>query len=163
TTQANADLINLNQFRSDPQFAGITGQGETIAVLDTGIDSTSSFFGPLGANGTANSIVYQYDFVNNSPMAVDGYGHGTLVSSIIGSRNSDYEGIAPGVNLIVLKVLDDSGQGSFSTVDRALRWVAANAEAYHIVGINMSFGDGGDYANPVSLYGIGNDLQTLAS
>ena len=66
------------------------------------------------------------------------------------------------MRIIDLKVLNDSGQGDFGTVGRALQWVAAHAAQYNIVAVNMSFGDGGDYNQPVSLYGLGTDLAALA-
>jgi hypothetical protein len=43
--QQDASLIHLNQFRADLRFAGINGQGETVAILDAGINLNHSFFG----------------------------------------------------------------------------------------------------------------------
>ena len=85
------------------------------------------------------------------------------MASIIGSRDAANPGVAPGVQIIDLKVLDDSGQGDFGTVQRALQWVADNVAQYNIVAVNMSFGDGGNYAQPQSLYGLGGVLSELAS
>ncbi len=150
-------LIQLDRFRADPSFAGIYGQGESVVVLDTGIDAGNSAFGPE-VNGAGDAIVYQHNYFTGSSSAPDGDGHGTFVASIIGSRNPDYLGIAPGVNLIVLKILDNKGNGEFNDIDSALRWVLANARTYHIVCVNMSFGDGGNWTKQESLYGIGGDL-----
>ncbi len=154
-------LIGLDQLRANPRFANLLGQGESVVVLDTGIDDTHPFFGPLNSQGVADSIVYQHDFTTGSNVATDVDGHGTYVASIIASRDSTYPGIAPGVNLIILKVLDDQGNGEFGNIDQALRWVIANVNNYHIACVNMSFGDNGDYTTPQSLYGIGPDLATL--
>src|SRR5262245_33035424 len=41
----DASLIHLDQFRADPRFAGINGQGETVVILDTGINLNGSFSG----------------------------------------------------------------------------------------------------------------------
>jgi hypothetical protein len=162
STAANQALIGLTQFQSDPRFAGITGQGETVAVLDSGIDGTSPAFGPIGPSGLAEGIAYEYNFINNTSQANDVLGHGSVVSSIIGSRDATNPGIAPGVQLIDLKVLNDSGEGDFGTVGRALQWVADNAARYNIVSVNMSFGDSGAYNQPISLYGLGPILAELA-
>jgi hypothetical protein len=43
--QQDASLIHLDQFRADLRFASINGQGETVVVLDTGINLNHSFFG----------------------------------------------------------------------------------------------------------------------
>ncbi len=163
STAANQALIGLKQFQSDPRFSGISGQGETVAVLDSGVDTTSSYFGPIGANGMAAGIAYEYNFINNTSQANDVLGHGSVVSSIIGSHDTTNPGIAPGVRIIDLKVLDDAGNGDFGTIGRALQWVAANAAKYNIVSVNMSFGDGGNYNQPTSLYGLGNTLAQLAA
>jgi len=47
-------------------------------------------------------------------------------------------GIAPGANLVSLKVLDQNGQGTISNIIAALGWVAANASTYNIRVVNMS-------------------------
>jgi subtilisin family serine protease len=155
-------LIQLDRFRADPNFAGIYGQGESVVVIDSGIDAGNAAFGPE-VNGAGDAIVYQHNYLTGSTSALDGDGHGTFVASIIASRNPAYLGIAPGVNLIDLKVLDNKGNGEFSDIDSALRWVLANAQKYHIVCVNMSFGDGGNWTKQESLYGIGGDLAALAA
>jgi subtilisin family serine protease len=162
TTAANQALIGLDQFRNDPRFAGISGQGETVVVLDSGVDVTNPYFGPVSGNGLAAGIVYQHDFVDNTASALDVLGHGTLVASIIGSRDATNPGVAPGVQIIDLKVLDNKGSGDFSTGAQALQCVATNAARYNIVAVNMSFGDGGDYSQPQSLYGLGSVLAELS-
>jgi serine protease AprX len=75
----------------------------------------------------------------------DGYGHGTHVASIIGgtgelSTNLQYQGIAPNVNLIGLRVLDSSGAGLTSNVIAAIEWAVANKAQYGIRIINLSLG-----------------------
>ena len=163
STAVNQALIGLTQFQSDPRFSGLTGQGETVVVLDSGVDATNPDFGPIGPDGLAAGVAYEYDFVDNTSAAPDPLGHGTLVASIIGARDAANPGIAPGVQIIDLKVLNASGQGDFATVERALDWVSENVAKYNIVAVNMSFGDGGDYTQPQSLYGLGGVLAQLAS
>jgi hypothetical protein len=157
-------LIGLDRFRADPRFAGIDGGGESVVVLDSGIDAHNPAFGPdRNHDGIADAIAYQHDFVSGNNSAVDVDGHGTYVASIIGSRDPSNPGIAPGVSLIVLKVLDDQGNGQFGNIDRALQWVVAHAQQYHIACVNLSFGDGGNYTSPGSRYGIGPDLAALTA
>ncbi|MFO0927525.1 MAG: S8 family serine peptidase [Gemmataceae bacterium] len=157
-------LMGLARFRSDARFAGIDGRGFTIAVLDTGIDDDHSYFGrDADRNGVADAIVYQHDFVSGGKVADDEDGHGTHIASLIASRDRAHPGVAPGVNLIVLKVLDESGSGNFSTIQSALRWVVNNAAAYHIAAVNLSLSDGGFYRQSTALYGINDELAALAA
>ena len=127
-------LINLNRFRTDTRFQGINGSGYSVVVLDTGIDLNHPFFGvDANNNGVADRIVYQYDFANLDNDASDYSSHGSNVASIIGSQDSTYRGVAPGVNIIALKVFTDAGSGSFAVLGNALQWVVNNVNAYNIV------------------------------
>src|SRR5262249_37646775 len=108
------------------------------------------------------TVVAQYDFVNGDAVADDGNGHGTHVASVIASRDATYPGIAPGVRLIALKVLDATGDGDFGNIERALQWVVKHRAEYGVVAVNLSFGDGGDYDSQRSLHGVGDELAELA-
>src|SRR5262245_57630897 len=159
----DASLIHLDQFRADPRFAGINGQGETVVVLDTGINLNHPFFGAdADNNGVADRIVYSYDFTGaNSSNANDVNGHGSNVASIVGSQDATYTGMAPGCNIIALKVLNDSGGGNFSDVEEALQWVVANRAAYNIVSVNMSLGDGSNHNSATPGTSLSDEIATL--
>jgi subtilisin family serine protease len=161
--QPDASLIHLDQFRADPRFAGINGQGQTIVVLDTGVNLDHPFFGPdADHNGVADRVVYSFDFTGaNSTNANDANGHGSNVASIVGSQDATFTGMAPGCNIIALKVLSDSGSGTFADVEEALQWVVANRAAYNIVAVNMSLGDGGNYDDSTSPTILSDEIATL--
>jgi hypothetical protein len=157
-------VIKLDVFRADQRFATIDGHGIAAVVIDTGVDLDHPFFGPdLDRNGIADRIAYQYDFADNDNDASDRTGHGSVISSIIASENATYGGVAPQADLIVFKVFGDDGQGSFAELERALQWSVANAVAYNIAVVNLSLGDGGNWDEAVSLYGIGDELAALAA
>ncbi|MEC9373643.1 MAG: S8 family serine peptidase, partial [Planctomycetota bacterium] len=163
-TNASSPLINLDDFRADPRFAGIDGSGYSVVVMDTGIDLDHPFFGPdANANGIADRIVFQYDFANGDNNATDYNGHGSNVTSIVGSSDATYTGMAPGANLIHLKVFSDAGAGNFGWLESALQWVVANAATYNIVSVNMSLGDSANYNNNRTLYGVSDELAALAA
>jgi subtilisin family serine protease len=111
----------------------------------------------------ADRIVYNQDFMAGGPNAQDVDGHGSNVSSIVASSDPVHTGMAPAVDIVHLKVLDDTGGGSFAALESALQWVVANVDTYNIASINMSLGDPGNYNSPVSLYGIGDELAALVS
>ncbi len=142
-TISSSSLINLDDFWADSRFAGIDGSGFATVIIDTGIDLNHPFFGAdADNNGIADRIVYQYDFADNDADASDYDGHGSHVSSIVASSDSTYTGVAPGVDIIHLKVFSDSGSASLLDIEEALQWVVANAETYNIASVNMSLGFG---------------------
>jgi serine protease AprX len=114
-----------------------TGAGVTVAVLDSGVAK--------GHDDISGSKVRFFkDFVNNRPDRYDDYGHGTLVAGILAGSGKDSDGkemgVAPGVQLVVLKVLDSHGNGTVANVIAALDWLAVNAQALKVRVVNLSFG-----------------------
>jgi len=156
-------VINLEAFRNDGRFAGIDGSGQTVVVIDTGIDLNHPAFGPdRDNNGIADRIVFSRDFTNEGDgTADDEQGHGSNVASIVASSNGNYTGVAPGANIVALQALDRTGSGSSSGIEEALQWVVQNAEAMNIVAVNMSLG-AGQNTNSISTHPVyGDELQVL--
>lgn len=114
---------------------GYIGSGITVAVMDTGIVYHPDF---------DNRVVRFIDFTSRRTTAYDDNGHGTHVSGIIGgsgfTSRGKYMGMAPGVNLIMLKVLDKLGNGNTAQVLKALQWIIENREKYRIRILNISVG-----------------------
>ncbi|MEW5956577.1 MAG: S8 family serine peptidase [Chloroflexota bacterium] len=165
-TDVSGPLINLDDFITDHRFSNINGSGFSVVILDTGIDLDHPYFGPdSDSNGVADRIVYHYDFADGDDDAGDVNGHGSNVSSIVAASYGAYKGMAPGANIIHLKVFQDGGAGAFGYVESALQWVVANANTYNIASVNMSLGDGGNYssATPMTWYGIYDELAALAA
>lgn len=122
-----------------PLYArGITGQGVTAAVLDTGIFPHEDFL--AGGNRIYNFI----DFVRGKSYIYDDNGHGTHVSGIIasGGRFSGGQriGIAPGAGIVSLKVLDYKGSGKMKTMMDAIDWILEHHKQYGIRLVNISVG-----------------------
>jgi subtilisin family serine protease len=159
-------LIGLPAFHSDPRFAGIDGSGYSVVIIDTGIDLDHPFFGPdTDGNGVADRILYNADFADGNANANDLNGHGTHVSSIIASQDATYPGVAPGVGIIHLRVLNASGSGTAASIESALQWVVSHVGQYSIVGVNMSltFGDNLNSPSTRPEIGITDELAALAA
>jgi serine protease AprX len=115
--------------------SGDTGQGVTVAVLDTGIDNLPDFAGRLigGVDLTGGNNPFQ-----------DGYGHGTFVAGLIAgdgaSSGGQYSGEAPGANLVSIKVAGADGTTHLGTLISALQWAVEHHGAYGIKVLNMSLG-----------------------
>jgi subtilisin family serine protease len=100
-------------------------------IIDTGIRVTHSEFGGRATPG--------FDAVTSGGNANDCNGHGTHVSGTVGG--STY-GVAKGVQLVAVRVLDCNGSGSTSGVAAGIDWVTAHAAKPAVA--NMSLGGGAD-------------------
>ena len=157
-------LINHDLFLNDARFLGIDGTGFAAVILDTGIDLDHPFFGPDNdSDGVADRIVFHYDFADDDPDGSDFDNHGSNVSSIIASEDPVRIGMAPGVDIIHLKVFPSSGGlGSFVDIESALIWVVANAVTFNIASVNMSLSDSGNYTTAVTSL-LSDELTQLAA
>jgi subtilisin len=114
-------------------------QQVVVGIVDSGIDSTHA---DLNYEGGASWVTDSLNLPDESGDAgVDVYGHGTHVAGIVGARNTGQGviGVAPGVPVYSLKVLDGEGRGSLSSVLDAIKWAAGpNGQAKGIRVINLS-------------------------
>ena len=127
------------------QKYGVDGTGMTVAVIDTGVDYNNSALG--GGFGPNAKVIAGYDFATNTPdpMATNSQ-HGTAVAGLIGSDDPHNLGVAPGVNIVALRVTGSDNTASLSSIASALQWVINNHSQYNITVVNMSLSDGGNYA-----------------
>jgi subtilisin family serine protease len=127
-------LINAD----DAWSRGYTGKGNTICLIDSGVDYTHPFLGGCFGNGC--KIVGGYDFVNNDNNPMDDYGHGTYVAGIIASSNG-FNGVSPDAKILSLKVLNENGVSDEKRVVKALQWCYNNRYNYGgISAVVMSIG-----------------------
>lgn len=125
---------------------GLTGVGQTVVVIDSGIAFDHYALG--GGYGAGYQVVGGWDFAENDDNPYDDGSegsHGTHVAGIIGSTGDRYgnnTGVAPGVDLIGLRVFNDTGYGDFDYVANALDWVLENQHAFEnpITAVNLSLG-----------------------
>jgi serine protease AprX len=126
------------------QELGYDGAGVGVAIIDSG---SAAYLDDLSDGWNGGPRVDQFvDFVNGRKKAYDDYGHGTHVAGIIAGNGFDSgglrAGIAPAARLIVLKVLDDSGQGRISDVIAAIDYAIAQKDNFNIRVINLSVATG---------------------
>ena len=96
------------------------GEGAVVFVLDTGIETNHPDLRDRIA------LNYCKDFTNSASGFQDLHGHGTHCAGITAATNNSIGivGIAPQATLVAVKVLNDSGSGSFSWVANGIRYVA---------------------------------------
>jgi len=112
-----------------------TGSGVTAYIIDTGINTAHNEFGGRAING--------YDAVDGSLPAADCHGHGTHVSGTVGGATY---GVAKGVTLVAVRVLDCQGSGTNSGVIAGINWVTSDHAAGQPAVANMSLGGGASQA-----------------
>ncbi len=119
---------------------GITGNGVGVAVVDSGIAPLPSLV--VAADGDLRLVGWA-DMVDGSPVPIDPNGHGTHVAGIIANSAvtefGHYAGVAPNVNLIGVRVIDQTGAGTYADAIAGIDWVVANKEFYGIRVMNLSF------------------------
>ena len=130
----------------------LTGSGETVCVIDTGVDYTHPNMG--GCTSTSNlndgscaKVPGGYDFVNTDQNPIDDHNHGTHVAGIVASANETYRGIAPDARIIAIKALDSAGNGVFGDVAAGIEWCTYNASLFNVSVISMSLGTSTVYSS----------------
>lgn len=112
--------------RPDPRW----GQGVKVAVIDSGIL-------PHPALPSVSRSIEIVPFPDDRDSA---HGHGTAVASLIAGRHELVSGPAPGVELISVRVIDESGRSdAFAIAAGLLAAMDAGAEL-----VNLSLGSDGD-------------------
>lgn len=104
--------------------AGVTGDGVTVGVIDTGVDSDGGVVHPSLADDIVGQACFRTegDCIGGPTSAEDIDGHGTHVSGII----TGPEGVAPDANVYALKVFTD-GDTSDTNILNSLD---------HVIGLN---------------------------
>ena len=134
------------------QDTGYTGEGVTMAIIDTGIDGNHTALDDLDDDNMTDDpkIVAFYDAINNPEetngteiFPYDDNGHGTHCAGITagtGAPNYQHIGVAPRANLVGVKVLDGGGSGSFAAVMAGMQWTVEKRHEFNIRAASMSLG-----------------------
>ncbi|MBD2205318.1 S8 family serine peptidase [Calothrix sp. FACHB-1219] len=149
---------NVDMVKAPEVWArGYTGQDIVVAVIDTGVDYNHidlqnniwTNTGEVANNGIDDDgngyidDIHGWNFVENSNDPIDRNGHGTHVSGTIAGENNGtgVTGIAYNSRIMPVKVLNDSGSGSISSITQGI-YYAVNQGARVI---NLSLGS--DFPN----------------
>jgi serine protease AprX len=125
--------------RSDRLWAeGITGNGVSVALLDTGVYDHPDL---------AGRVVCGVDLTKeaNGPAACqDTFGHGTFIAGLIAGNgaysNGRYRGTAPQSRIVSVKAAPFDGSTDVSTILAGIQWVVAHRSEYGIRVLNLSLG-----------------------
>ena len=157
---------------------GYTGEGVTIAVLDTGLwqsgetayttdgdnrirathDATRRDWFRLWNYGGGDDCSDDDEVDCEAEILDDFNGHGTHVTSIMAGSgqiaNGAYNGIAPNAEIVAVRAFEPDGSGTYLNVLLALDWIVRHQDDYDIDVLNLSFGAPADshyWQDPVNL------------
>lgn len=133
------DQYHVTHVRADWAWEHTTGAGQTVAVIDTGVDIDHPFL--------VSNLVHGYDFVdgdsnpdeerldldtNGNGILDEGYGHGTHVAGIIKT-------VAPGASIMPIKVADSDGQAELSSLIEGINYAVDNGA--DVINLSMSISE----------------------
>ncbi len=125
------------------------GTGITIAVLDNGIASAAALQG--------TTVTYLDLVGDGTPIAA----HGTAVASLIAGNDEFVQGVAPGADLLSIRVMTDAGVGDAFTLAKGI--IEAVDQGARI--INLSLGSRQDSAilRDAIRYAVERDVLLVAA
>ena len=137
-------------------FGGVslTGEGQSVCVIDTGVDYTHPALGGCSdeqfLSGDCEKVIAGEDFITAQDTPRDVHGHGTHVAGIVAADGS-LKGVAPSASIVAVKSLNDVGDGTYNSVLAGINYCINKADDYNITIISMSLG-GGSYSSYCDVY-----------
>ncbi|MGD9797410.1 MAG: S8 family serine peptidase, partial [Acidimicrobiia bacterium] len=126
----------LDRLRAEDARAASNGNAVVVALIDSGVKADHPDLSGLLLPGA--------DFIASTDGTggdggIDTFGHGTHVAGLLAARVDNLQGVAglaPGIRILPIRAMDDSGQVSAERLTNALLWAVAHGADV----INLSFG-----------------------
>ncbi len=131
------DAWHLSKIGAPSAWDDSLGEGVTVAILDTGVDSAHP--------DLAGQLVGGWNMYDNNPDTSDVYGHGTKVAGVVAAASNNGLGvtsIAWKSVLMPVRISRPDGWAYYSTIAQGLTWAADNGARV----ANISYAVSGSYS-----------------
>lgn len=136
-----ANQWHLDQIGMPEAWGRESGSGVVVAVIDTGVAYRDGDGFMRAPDLAETAFVPGWDFVDDDATPDDEHGHGTHCAGTIAQSTNNalgVAGVAPGVSIMPIRVLDRNGSGAWGGIASAIRWAADHDADV----ISMSLGGG---------------------
>lgn len=116
--EPNIELVNAPTLWKQ----GFAGQGVTVAIMDSGVDLSHPDLGPRWRGGS-NSWFDPNGEHSLAPADVAGHGTGVMGILVGGNAGGSVIGVAPEAQWIAVKIFNDAGTASYSTIHQGFGWL----------------------------------------
>ncbi|MFY9233455.1 MAG: S8 family peptidase [Fimbriimonadaceae bacterium] len=147
----------LFKIQSDSAW-NYTGGGSSyrkVAVIDTGWQRNHP--------DLVGKVVGEVDYVDGGT-ADDGNGHGTHTAGIVGAKTNNTIGVASigyNTSLLIVRVLNNSGSGTYSAIANGINWSANNGA--HVINMSLGGSSGSQTLLNAVNYAWGRGVVVVAS
>ena len=118
-----AGSVAVGALNGDPAWGDDAGDGIGVALVDTGVADVPALAGRVAAAVD----------LSGEDAGGDGYGHGTFMAGLVAA-------VAPGAELVSVKVAGADGSTTLSQVLAGIDWVVEHADEHNVRVMNLSFG-----------------------
>lgn len=158
STGTDRRIVPLSSTNDEPGLrpdVDVTGAGVTVAVIDTGIDTSHP--------DLEDRVVDRVDLVGDGEAVdgagggatdeseysvIDGSGHGTHVASVLAgtgaASDGQYTGVAPEASIVDVRALDEHGSGHAETLVDGIEYAVEEAEV-DVIALSLGYrGEGSE-------------------
>lgn len=142
-----ANTLEVDKYLDYLVAGGKQNNSAIVAVLDTGLDTSHSYF--------AGRYVSGQKFIDVNTNDVDG--HGTHVSGTVIDMNI----ALPNVKIMPVKVLGDTGSGSTTGVANGIRWASDNGA--HVINMSLGSSSCSKTIDDAITYAVGKNVTVVVA
>lgn len=160
--QAIEYSINITKVKINAHDKGVKGDGIKVAVLDSGINfDHEDLPTPIACARILNGNIVS----TNPNDCIDLNGHGTRVASVICMQDNDkgYLGVAPNVQLMVVKMTntDTGASANHSDMAKGIMWAVDNGA--HVINISYGQTEYSSVVNTACQYAYARGVSVVAT